>query len=146
MPTPASGIRNREGDVRLQNLSISAGIGLIFTALFLLCALFAPLIAPFPMIQIVGDVWDPLSRAHLLGTDNLGRDLLSRMVYGAPTTIFIAAMATALSFSLGAILGFIAAVIGGLVDTLVSRFVDLLMSIPKLISVSSYFRCCPRPS
>ncbi|RWK47247.1 MAG: ABC transporter permease [Mesorhizobium sp.] len=117
----------------LKNLTVSAGIGLILTALFLLCALFAPLIAPFPMSQIVGDVWEPMSPVHLLGTDSLGRDLLSRMIYGARTTIFIAAMATALSFSLGAILGFTAAVVGGLVDTLMSRFVDLLMSIPTLI-------------
>lgn len=117
----------------LKNLTVSGGIGLILTALFLLCALFAPLIAPFPMSHIIGDVWEPMSSAHWLGTDNLGRDLLSRMVYGARTTIFIAAMATALSFSLGAILGFMAAVVGGLVDTLMSRFVDLLMAIPTLI-------------
>ncbi|AZO59524.1 MAG: ABC transporter permease [Mesorhizobium sp.] len=116
-----------------KNLSVSAGIGLILTALFLLCALFAPLIAPFGMSQIIGDIWEPMSSTHWLGTDNLGRDLLSRMVYGARTTIFIAAMATALSFSLGAILGFMAAVVGGLVDTLMSRFVDLLMAIPTLI-------------
>ncbi|RWN64519.1 MAG: ABC transporter permease [Mesorhizobium sp.] len=117
----------------LKNLTVSAGIGLILTALFLLCALFAPLIAPFGMSQIIGDIWEPMSSTHWLGTDNLGRDLLSRMVYGARTTIFIAAMATALSFSLGAILGFMAAVVGGLVDTLMSRFVDLLMAIPTLI-------------
>ena len=68
-----------------------------------------------------------------LGTDNLGRDLLSRMIYGARTTIFIAAVATAISFMLGSVLGFAAAVVGGWFDTLMSRFVDLLMSIPTLI-------------
>lgn len=74
-----------------------------------------------------------MSAAHLLGTDNLGRDLLSRMIYGARITLFIAVLATALSFSLGAILGFSAAVFGGWFDTLLSRLVDLLMSIPTLI-------------
>ena len=74
-----------------------------------------------------------MSAAHWLGTDNLGRDLLSRMIYGARITLFIAVLATALSFSLGAILGFSAAVFGGWFDTLMSRFVDLLMSIPTLI-------------
>ncbi|MER9445642.1 ABC transporter permease [Mesorhizobium sp. M0340] len=116
-----------------QHIPPGALIGLVLTSLFLLCALLAPLVAPFPMSESVGDVWEPMSAEHWLGTDNLGRDLLSRMIYGARTTIFIAAIATALSFSLGAILGFTAAVVGGLVDTLMSRFADLLMSIPTLI-------------
>src|SRR5690606_15757231 len=69
----------------------------------------------------------------LLGTDNLGRDLLSRLIYGGRTTIFIAFMATALAFILGSVLGFTAAVFGGWVDQVMSRLVDLLMSIPTLI-------------
>src|SRR5690606_33728356 len=81
----------------------------------------------------VGGVWEPASDRFLLGTDNLGRDLLSRMIHGGRTTLAIAALATALSFSLGSILGFAAAVIGGWIDQLMSRFVDLLMSIPTLI-------------
>ena len=116
-----------------KRIPIGAWIGLVFTALFLFCAVFAPLIAPYGMGEIVGDVWAPMSSQFPLGTDNLGRDLLSRMIYGARTTIFIAVLATALSFSLGAILGFSAAVIGGWFDTLMSRFVDLLMAIPTLI-------------
>ncbi|RWI40863.1 MAG: ABC transporter permease, partial [Mesorhizobium sp.] len=86
-----------------------------------------------PLGGIVGDVWMPMSGAHWLGTDNLGRDMLSRMMYGARTTIFIAAVATTLSFTLGSILGFTAAVVGGWFDMMMSRFVDLLMSIPTLI-------------
>ncbi|MDP3856718.1 MAG: ABC transporter permease [Stagnimonas sp.] len=119
--------------LNLKRIPTGALLGLFFTALFLFAAIFAPLIAPYSMSQIVGDVWGPISAEHLLGTDSLGRDLLSRMIYGARTTIFIAALATALSFSLGAILGFMAAVVGGLFDMVVSRFVDLLMSIPTLI-------------
>ena len=114
-------------------IPLGAWIGLIFTSLFLFVAIFAPLVSPFPMDAIVGDVWEPMSAEHWLGTDNLGRDLLSRMIYGTRTTIFIAAVATAISFTLGSILGFTAAVIGGWFDTLMSRFVDLLMSIPTLI-------------
>ena len=117
----------------ITRIPLGAWIGLVLTALFVVCALFAPWIAPHGIGEIVGDVWEPMSSAHLLGTDNLGRDLLSRMVYGARITIFIAVLATALSFSLGAILGFTAAVVGGWFDTLMSRFVDLLMSIPTLI-------------
>ncbi|TIX84785.1 MAG: ABC transporter permease [Mesorhizobium sp.] len=116
-----------------KSIPFGAGIGLILTGLLVICALFAPWIAPVGNGEIVGDVWEPMSSAHWLGTDNLGRDLLSRMIYGARITIFIAAMATALSFSLGAILGFTAAVVGGLLDMLMSRLVDLLMAIPTLI-------------
>jgi peptide/nickel transport system permease protein len=117
----------------LKNITPSAWIGLIVTGLFLFCAIFAPWIAPYGKAQIVGGVWEPMSSQYWLGTDNLGRDLLSRMIYGARTTVFIAAMATALSFSLGAILGFAAAVTGGWFDTIMSRLVDLLMAIPTLI-------------
>ena len=108
-------------------------VGLILTALFLFAAVFAPWIAPYGLGEIVGDVWEPSSSQFWLGTDNLGRDLLSRMIYGARTTIFIAVLATALSFTLGSVLGFAAAAVGGWVDTVMSRFVDLMMAIPTLI-------------
>ncbi|MDG1129997.1 ABC transporter permease [Seohaeicola saemankumensis] len=114
-------------------MPISAAIGLFFTALYFLAAIFADLIAPYGMAEIVGGVWDPVSAEHWLGTDNIGRDLLSRMIYGGQTTIFIATMGTLLSFSVGSVLGFTAAVAGGWLDQLLSRFVDLMMAIPSLI-------------
>ncbi|TIT23552.1 MAG: ABC transporter permease [Mesorhizobium sp.] len=118
----------------IKRIPIPALIGIVLTMLFVLAAIFAPWIAPHGNAEIVSDVpWEPMSAAHWLGTDNLGRDLLSRMIYGARITLFIAVLATALSFSLGAILGFSAAVFGGWFDTLLSRLVDLLMSIPTLI-------------
>ncbi|RRI04380.1 ABC transporter permease [Mesorhizobium tamadayense] len=119
-------------DVR--RIPIAALVGIVLTTLFVLAAVFAPWIAPHGNAEIVSDVpWEPMSSLHWLGTDNLGRDLLSRMIYGARITLFIAVLATALSFSLGAILGFSAAVFGGWFDTILSRLVDLLMSIPTLI-------------
>jgi peptide/nickel transport system permease protein len=117
----------------LKTITPGSAIGLVVTSLFLLVAIFAPLIAPFGNGQIVGGVWEPMSATHLLGTDNLGRDLLSRMIYGAQVTIFISVAATALSFTLGSVLGFAAAIIGGWFETFMSRFVDLMMSIPTLI-------------
>ncbi|MBZ0165146.1 MAG: ABC transporter permease [Notoacmeibacter sp.] len=114
-------------------IPLSAWIGLALTTLFFLTAIFAPLVAPYGEGEIVGAVWEPSSSKFLLGTDNLGRDLLSRMIYGCRITLEIATLATALSFSLGSILGFTAAVVGGWPDQLMSRFVDLLMSIPTLI-------------
>jgi peptide/nickel transport system permease protein len=117
----------------MSRIPFSALVGLIFTSAYFLAALFAPFIAPYGMTETVGDVWEPMSRTHLLGTDSIGRDLLTRMIYGGRTTIFIATMATLLSFTTGAVLGFLAAVIGGWVDQVLSRFVDLMMAIPSLI-------------
>lgn len=116
-----------------KKIPLSALVGMFMTASFLFVAVFAPLIAPYGMAEIAGDVWEPSSAKFLLGTDNIGRDLLTRMIYGARTTIFIAGAATLLSFVMGSVLGFCAAVIGGWVDMTMSRAVDLLMSIPTLI-------------
>jgi peptide/nickel transport system permease protein len=119
--------------LKLSRIPISAAIGIILTGAFVFAAVFAPWVAPYGEGQIVGSLWQPFSAEHWLGTDNLGRDLLSRMIYGARTTLLIAALATALSFSMGSVLGFTAAVVGGWIDQVMSRLVDLLMSIPTLI-------------
>ncbi|GGW27042.1 ABC transporter permease [Gemmobacter lanyuensis] len=118
----------------MTRLPVSALVGLSFTSAYFLAALFAPLIAPYGMAEIVGDSWEPSSAQFWLGTDSIGRDLMSRMIWGGRTTIFVAACATLLSFGLGSILGFFAAVRGGWVDQVLSRLVDLMMSIPSLIS------------
>lgn len=117
----------------MSRVPIFAAIGLAFTTAYFLAAIFAPLIAPYGLGEIVGDVWEPPSDEHFLGTDSIGRDLLTRMIYGGQTTIFIATAATLLSFVTGSVLGLLAAVMGGWVDQALSRFVDLLMSIPALI-------------
>ncbi|SOC40383.1 peptide/nickel transport system permease protein [Rhizobium subbaraonis] len=119
--------------MRLRSIPLSAWVGIAGIAIALICAIFAPWLAPHGESEIVGDIWAPMGGDFLLGTDNLGRDLLSRLIYGARTTIFVALAATVLSFSLGMLLSFIAAVTGGLVDQLFSRFNDLMMAIPTLI-------------
>lgn len=117
----------------MMRIPLSALIGLVVTGAFFFVALFAPWIAPYGMAEILGDVWEKPSAQYWLGTDNLGRDLLTRMIYGGQTTIFVATMATIVSFVTGSVLGFAAAVIGGWFDQLMSRLVDLFMSIPSLI-------------
>src|SRR5690625_1996208 len=117
----------------LRHLPFGAAIGLVITVSMVLAAILAPWVAPYPGSQVLGGVWEPASAQFPLGSDNLGRDLLSRLIYGGRTTIFIAFMATALAFTLGSVLGFTAAVFGGWVDQVMSRLVDLLMSIPTLI-------------
>jgi len=119
--------------MRFSSIPISAWVGIVGIALALFCALFAPLIAPYGESQIVGSVWEPMGGTYLLGTDNLGRDLFSRLIFGARTTVFVALAATVLSFSLGMLLSFTAAVTGGLIDQVFSRFNDLMMAIPTLI-------------
>ncbi|MBX9874459.1 MAG: ABC transporter permease [Pseudomonadota bacterium] len=114
-------------------LPLSAAVGLALTFLFLFVAVFAQWIAPYPIDSAVGGVWDPPSATNWLGTDTIGRDILSRLIYGAQVTIFVALAASVLSFSLGAFLGFLAAVRGGWVDQVLSRLVDLVMAVPSLI-------------
>ncbi|RWE16463.1 MAG: ABC transporter permease, partial [Mesorhizobium sp.] len=63
----------------IRRIPIPALVGVVLTTLFVLMAVFAPWIAPHGNAEIIGDVWGPMSSAHWLGTDNLGRDLLSRM-------------------------------------------------------------------
>jgi peptide/nickel transport system permease protein len=119
--------------MRLSTIPLSAWIGILGIALALFCAVFAPFIAPHGESEIVGAIWQPMGGDYLLGTDNLGRDLFSRLIFGARTTIFVALAATVLSFSLGMLLSFTAAVTGGFIDQAFSRFNDLMMAIPTLI-------------
>ena len=111
----------------------SARIGFCMVLIILIAAIFAPLIAPYSEEEIVGSVWEPVGSEYLLGTDQIGRDMLSRLVYGARNTISLAIAVTALAFFIGLATGFLAAVYGGWVDQLLSRIVDILMSIPTLI-------------
>lgn len=114
-------------------MPLSALIGLILTGSFVFCAVFAQVIAPYPVDAIMGGVWESPSSTHWLGTDTIGRDILSRMIHGGQITIFVALAASILSFSLGSFLGFLAAVRGGWIDQGLSRMVDLMMAIPSLI-------------
>ena len=113
--------------------SVTAQIGLAIIALNLIVAVFAPLIAPYDQTMVLGDAWADPDAQHWLGLDNLGRDLLSRLIYGARMSIGLSLVITALSFGIGVIAGFAAAVAGGWVDQALSRLVDLLLSMPTLI-------------
>ncbi len=114
-------------------IPLSALIGLVMTGLFVLSALFAPWIAPYPIDAAVGQVWEGPSQQYWLGTDTIGRDILSRLIYGGSVTIFVALVSSLLSFWMGAFFGFLAATRGGWIDTGLSRVVDLMMAVPSLI-------------
>jgi peptide/nickel transport system permease protein len=112
---------------------LSAKFGILVIILYILVALFAPVLASYGETQVVGDGFAPWSGEFLLGTDNLGRDMFSRLVYGARNTLGIAFLTTVLAFLLGGLSGLIAAIKGGWVDQGLSRVVDILMAIPQLI-------------
>src|SRR5690348_11946525 len=109
-------------------ISVGAVIGLLIVTINLLAAMLAPVIAPYGQADLVGDVWAPPNSQYWLG-----RDMLSRLLFGARTTISIALLITICSFAIGILTGFTAAVVGGWIDMGLSRFVDAVMAIPTLI-------------
>ena len=111
----------------------SAWFGLVVVTLFVFVAVFTPLIAPYPESANIGGTWDEPSMAMLLGADQIGRDMLTRIMYGTRMTIGVALAITALSFLIGIVLGFLSAVVGGWVDVALTRLVDVMLSIPGLI-------------
>ena len=100
---------------------------------YFFCAVFANFIAPYGEAEIVGKAYEAPSAAHWFGLDQIGRDTLSRVIFGARNTIFIALATVLISFFIGGTLGIYAAVTRGWMDQIVSRIVDILMSIPVLI-------------
>lgn len=110
--------------------------GLLLVAGVVLVALLAPYLAPHdPTRQIdpVAGAHVPPGPAHLLGTDRLGRDVLSRVLYGARVTLAAAVPAVVLSVGLGAAVGGVAGYVGGLVDSVSMRVVDLLLAFPRIV-------------
>jgi len=112
---------------------LTAKFGLVVIVFYLFVALFAQYLAPFGESEIVGAEFEPRFGEFFLGTDNLGRDMLTRLIYGAQNTIGIALATTILAFVLGGVAGIMAAVLGGWFDQCASRLVDVLMAIPALI-------------
>ncbi|MEZ5830861.1 MAG: ABC transporter permease [Dongiaceae bacterium] len=112
---------------------LSAKLGMLIIALYVFAALFAPVIAPYGEAEVVGAGFQPWGTQYLMGTDQLGRDLFSRLIYGARNTVGVALLTTLLSFTLGGSLGLLAAIAKGWTDQILSRIVDALMAIPLLI-------------
>jgi len=117
----------------ISSAPLSAKFGMLVVLIYSIVAIFAPFIAPYGEREILGRAFELWSDRYLLGTDNLGRDMLSRMIFGARNTIGLALSITIIAFLLGSLTGMIAAALGGWVDQILSRIVDVLMSIPSLI-------------
>jgi peptide/nickel transport system permease protein len=132
--------RTRWGRIKitLGKAPISAWFGMFVVACYAFVAIFAPLLAPFGEAEIFAKAdlpwaWHDGNAKHFFGTDQIGRDTLSRLIYGARNTIGIALVTTCLSFLIGGSLGLIAAINRSWLDQFLSRGIDVLMSIPSLI-------------
>ena len=117
----------------LATAPISAWFGMIVIVVYVTAAIFAPWIAPYGESEVVGRAYQPSSEQFWLGTDQIGRDMFSRLIYGARNTIGIAFITTLLSFAIGGTLGVLTALKRGWLDQTISRIVDAFLAIPVLI-------------
>ena len=117
----------------LQKSPLTARFGLVVIFSYIIVALFAPFIAPYGEAEVFPIPYAPWSSEFFFGTDQIGRDIFSRLIYGARNTVGIAVATTALAFTIGMILGLAAAISRGWLDQILSRSVDVLMAIPSLI-------------
>ena len=108
-------------------------IGAAVLIVFALATLAGPALSPYGETEVVGGIWDPPGPAHWLGTDRIGRDMLTRILYGARMTVLIALAAALGSFLIGCTIGIAAAVAGGWIDLVATRVVDAVMAFPSLI-------------
>ena len=111
-----------------------AAFSLILILLMVLAAVFAPMTAPYdPYVQSLKDrLADPGAR-HLLGTDELGRDTLSRIIYGARISLVIGLVPTFISILIGTVLGLLSGYFGGIIDFLIMRMADIMLAFPSLL-------------
>lgn len=118
----------------LKNKFAVAGLTFIFIVFFI--AIFANNIAPYDPYKInVYKVLEPPSKEHILGTDELGRDVLSRIIYGARVSLKVGFIAMGIAILTGTILGLIAGYYGGFIDTIIMRLVDVMLAFPTLFLI-----------
>ena len=109
-------------------------VGLVITLVLLFTGIFADLLAPYGMNEMTGAFKvPPLTAGHWLGTDNLSRDLLTRIIFGARISVIVGLAASTLATSISVIIGMVSGYIGGKFDLIVQRFVDAVFSFPSLI-------------
>ncbi len=123
----------RDAARMIRNAPLTASFGLFVIFVYLVAAIAAPAIAPYGESEVIGGAYAPPDEKMLLGGDQLGRDLFSRIIYGARNTVGIALLTTALAFFTGSLVGLMAATLGGWVDQVCGRIADIVMAIPQLV-------------
>ena len=117
----------------MRSAPLTASFGLFVIVVYVVAAVFAPVIAPYGEAEVIGSSYAPPDDKMILGGDQLGRDMFSRIIYGARNTVGIAVLTTAIAFLVGSFAGLMAATLGGWVDQTLGRVVDTLMAIPQLV-------------
>ena len=117
----------------MRSAPLTASFGLFVIVVYVVAAVFAPVIAPYGEAEVIGSSYAPPDDKMILGGDQLGRDMFSRIIYGARNTVGIALLTTAIAFIVGSLAGLTAATLGGWVDQALGRVVDTLMAIPQLV-------------
>ncbi len=113
---------------------VRAALALATLLSLVLVAIGAPWLAPYsPTAQDVNNMLAPPSAAHLLGTDDLGRDIFSRLIYGAPATVYASVLAVSIAVAIGLPVGLVAGFFGGWTDDLISRVIDTFLSFPAIV-------------
>ena len=110
-------------------------ISLVIVCLIALAAIFAPVIAPYDPDAITGNFSAAPGNGHILGTDQIGRDVFSRLLYGTRISLLVGFLATAISTAIGVVLGLISGYFGGWADMIIMRFTDMVMSFPYILLV-----------
>jgi peptide/nickel transport system permease protein len=108
----------------------SALLGLGIFLVFFAFALFPGVFSLFPPDDIVAEAWQPPNRTHILGTDDMGRDMLSQIIYGSRNTLFIGFFAAFITVFIGSAIGILSGYYGGWIDAVLMRFTDFFLSIP----------------
>jgi peptide/nickel transport system permease protein len=141
-PSPALPARpvSLGGERRLARLRYRLGrspliaVGALLSGLIVLLAVFAPLVAPYdPTAQIVQPLLRPGTPGYLLGSDEVGRDVLSRLIHGARVSLYVGVLSVVIALGLGATVGVVAGYAGGWLDNLLMRLMDVLFSLPTLV-------------
>ncbi len=123
----------REAAKAMRTAPLTAAFGMFIIFTYTIAGVFAPVIAPYGEAEVIAQAFEPANEKMLLGADQLGRDMFTRIVFGARNSVGLALVATLLAFILGAVGGLLAATKGGKFDQFMSRVVDVVMSIPSLI-------------
>ena len=117
----------------LKTAPLSAQFGMVVIAFYAFCAIFAPWIAPYSESEVLGKAYAPASAGHWFGLDQIGRDTLSRVIYGARTSLAIGFGAALVAMLIGAPVGLIAGYMGGRLDIIAVMLIDLFVSLPGLV-------------
>ena len=124
----------RNDKLKMTNVKLW-NIGIIILLTFILAAIFAPLIAPYSPEEMIAQVTQPPSFEHLFGTDDLGRDIFSRALFGARISLTVGLVAVTISILIGTLMGALADYYKGWIDLIIMRFVDVMLAFPSIFLI-----------